>query len=375
MRFHVVSLADSQTTKAWDYCALTANARKFADMMWSLGHEVYLYASEENDAACTELVTVVTKQEQKDLWPATKWDRYDMDAPLWKVFNSKAIAFIAARLEPHDFICIIGGWNHHPIARAFPSHQVVEFAIGYRGVLWEPNVHHVFASNALRSQASGVHGEQLFKLPEEQRGQNKFGGGHYYPDWYDRVIPHYFNPADFPYQEHKDKDPYFIFLGRPSGDKGWGVAIEVAKELDTRLVICGEDMGRVTGAGTKGVDVRGLVGPKERAKLLGGARASFIPSTYLEPFGCTTVESLLCGTPIITTDWGSFPEINEQGVTGYRCNTFADFVAAAFRCLRGFIEPEDCRKKGMTYSMWDIRYKYESYFSELLTLWEKGWYT
>ena len=66
MRFHVASLPHTQTTRAYETCAFTANVRKFADMMYARGHEVYLYAGEENEAACTEFIPCISKQRQRE---------------------------------------------------------------------------------------------------------------------------------------------------------------------------------------------------------------------------------------------------------------------------------------------------------------------
>lgn len=62
MRFHVISLPHTQTTKEYINCAYTEKVRRFCIMMKSLGHTVYLYASEDNEAPVDELITCITKQ-------------------------------------------------------------------------------------------------------------------------------------------------------------------------------------------------------------------------------------------------------------------------------------------------------------------------
>jgi glycosyltransferase involved in cell wall biosynthesis len=67
----------------------------------------------------------------------------------------------------------------------------------------------------------------------------------------------------------------------------------------------------------------------ERAELYQNAKAVFVPTTYVEPYGTVNVEAQMCGTPVITTDWGAFTETVIDGVTGYRCRTFGEFVQAS----------------------------------------------
>src|SRR3990167_9848252 len=102
-RFHVVGLPHTQTTAEYLTCAYTQKVIKFCRMMKSLGHEVYLYASEDNEAPCDELIKIVSKKEQqkwfgsydlKTLFYPLEWDE---TLPYWTVPNNRAIKAIKKR--------------------------------------------------------------------------------------------------------------------------------------------------------------------------------------------------------------------------------------------------------------------------------------
>ena len=115
--------------------------------MKSLGHTVYLYASEDNEAPVDELITCITKQEQADALEGKHYTEaaFDNNLPHWQIFNNKAIKELKKRLEQKDFICLIGGASHQPIADAYPNHISVEFGVGYGGVISKYKVFESYA--------------------------------------------------------------------------------------------------------------------------------------------------------------------------------------------------------------------------------------
>jgi len=348
MRFHIVSLPHTQVTKAFANCAYTEKVRRFCMMMTSLGHEVFLYAGEEVEAPVTELVTCIYEDQREAACAGGHYTSasFDTSLPHWQIFNTNAVREIEKRIQPTDFICLIGGWAHKPVADAFPKHMSVEFGVGYGGVF---SKYRVFESYAwMHSIYAG--------------GKNPTAvDGHFY----DAVIPGYLEPEMFPLGKH-DGD-YYLYIGRIIERKGYRIAQEACERLGKRLILAGPGEG--TGYG----EFVGPVGPEKRAELMGGAIATFAPTLYIEPFGNVVIEAQACGTPTITTDWGAFTETNIEGLTGYRCRTLAEFMEAAEKVKD--LDPVTIRNTAVNkYSLEAIAPRYETYFKRLATLWDKGWY-
>jgi glycosyltransferase involved in cell wall biosynthesis len=364
MRFHVVSLPHTQTTKEYLPCAYTQKVINFCRMMKSLGHEVLLYASEENDAPCDELITAITKDEQRKTLKANDWKKdffaidWDSKLPYWKTMNEATIAAMRTRLRPRDFICLIGGNCQKPIADAYPSYQTVEFGIGYSGVF---SRFKVFESYAWMHYVNG---------------ELRTGNG----NSYDTVIPNYFDPADFPFSEKKED--YFLYIGRLISRKGVIVAHEVCKRIGAKLIMAGQG---VTSSGEnrivapevtlEGGDIHhvGTVDVKQRGELMSKAKAVFVQTQYIGPFEGVHVEAMMCGTPVITTDWGVFTETVVDGVHGYRTKTLGEAMWAAKAVEK--LDPWTIRKYAVSrWSLDVVRYLYQDYFRQLLGLWGDGWY-
>jgi len=340
MRFHVISLPHTNTTKEFANCAYTEKVRRFCNMMKSLGHTVYLYAGEQNEAEVDELVTCITEEQRLEAWGGLHYvfASFDNNLPHWKIFINNAIEGINKRAEQKDFLCFIGGSAQKPIADAFPEMISVEFGIGYGGVFSQ---YRVFESYAWMHSIYAMH-----KNPTTVDGK-----------FYDTVIPGYLDPQMFPLQEKKED--YYLYMGRMISRKGVQIASEVCKELGVKLLMAGPgnailEYGEYIGA----------VGPEARAKLIGGAIGFFAPTLYIEPFGNVVVEAQACGTPTITTDFGAFTETNINGITGYRCSTFKEFIDAAenVKKLNTF---EISQRAKSQYTVYVIKYKYEKNIKKL----------
>lgn len=165
-------------------------------------------------------------------------------------------------------------------------------------------------------------------------------------------------------------------MGRLNDDKGVGLAIHAAREAGEKITIVGPgDPARFL-AGNPHATYLPPVGVAKRAALLSGAKAVFCPSFYVEPFCGVHIEAQLCGTPVITTDWGVFAEGVIHGVTGYRCRTFEQFVWAARNVDRLDSDGSICRAwAAQNYSLERVALMYEEYFQSVLNVKHKGFYT
>ena len=355
MRFHVLGLPHTVSSKEYIACAYTQKVVKFGKMMTQRGHEVIHYGHEDSDLMCTEHVTVTTNDDLKKTYGSHDWRKnffkFDTSDHAYQTFYKNAIREVGKRKEKNDFILPFWGSGTKPVCDAHPELITVEPGIGYAGGHWAR--WKVFESYAIMHAYYGLNAVGSCKQ-----------------DWYDVVIPNYFDLKDFEYAPEKKED-YFLFLGRVYSGKGIEIAVQTTKEIGAKLIVAGQNPENREFPDH--VEFVGYADVEKRKRLMSRAKASFVPSMYLEPFGGVQVENLLSGTPTITTDWGAFTENNVHGVTGYRCRSSADFVEAAKNIDE--IDPWQCRKHGEKFCLENIAPKYEKYFQDVLNVYTgNGWY-
>ena len=165
-------------------------------------------------------------------------------------------------------------------------------------------------------------------------------------------------------------------MGRIGINKGLHIALQVVEKIGGKLKIAGQAKDLKEFGYDKipdFVDFVGYAGIEKRKKLMSKAKGFFLLSQYGEPFGGAQVEAMLSGTPVISTDWGCFGEINQHGISGYRCRTFEQMTWAAKNIHT--IKPENCRKWGENFSLEKVSEMYEEYFQSISNIYGKqGWY-
>ena len=359
--FHVLGLPHTVTSKIFNACAYTQKALKFCKMMKARGHHIIHYGHEDSDVICDEHVTVLTNKDFDICYGTHDWKnqffKYNTGDHAYQTFYKNAIAEIAKRKQPNDFLLPFWGSGVRPICDAHEDMIVVEPGIGYPSGHWAR--WKIFESYAIYHAYYGL----------SAVGQCK-------QDNYDVVIPNYFDIDDFEYNDKKED--YFLYLGRVYDGKGVNIAIQITEHLGYKLKIAGqvdENSQYKDRNFPPHVEFVGYADIEKRKELMKNAKGSFLPSQYIEPFGGVQIENLLSGTPTITTDWGSFTENNINGITGYRCRTFDDYLQAAVSINNGEIDYKKCREHGEKFSLDNVALMYEKYFQDVMNVYKnKGWY-
>jgi glycosyltransferase involved in cell wall biosynthesis len=146
---------------------------------------------------------------------------------------------------------------------------------------------------------------------------------------------------------------YLTWLGKIVPDKGTHEAILAAKEAGERFVFGGivdkYDKQSVGYFQTKvkplidgeQVVYLGSLDVKAKNKMMGGAKAFLNPIAWEEPFGMVMVESMACGTPVISYNKGAASELIKNGKNGFLVKNRREMAKAIAKI--DTIKRKDCR--------------------------------
>jgi glycosyltransferase involved in cell wall biosynthesis len=375
--FHIPGLVHLPCKKEYMGCAFTQKILNLVKMLKSLGHTVYFYGAEGSDLPADEIIITHTLKDIRQEW-GEEDNRFEIGYN-WREKNFKhdinqkktettlkfyqnTINEINKRKKPDHFILLPQGYYHKPIADAVGLYLTCEPGIGYRGS-YSP--FRAFESSYI----------QNFTYGSEHPRQSING------NYYDRVIPNYFDPDDFEYSDKKED--YYLYIGRMILRKGVWTAVKATQAVGAKLILAGQqdpeiDIKKLP----DNCEFIGYADIEKRKELMSKAIATFVPTTYLEPFAGTHIESMLHGTPPITTNFGVFPETIPDvlnGKIGFRCNTLQDFVEATQKAKQ--VNHKEVREYGERFLMDNVKWQFDKWFKDLYQLYLsttnsniKGWH-
>ena len=358
MKLHLLGLPHTITNLEFSHCAFTGKILRFPSMMKGLGYEIIHYGVEGAETEANEQVQVMTKVEQAFYLghagdDKTKFyaDDANTEKPIFLEFNKRLRELLANRVTQADLVLLPFGHGHHGAVGDMP-YKLVESGIGYP-TLYNQAPLKIFESNAW--------------MHFHQGRENRWGKN------YEWVIPNYFNPGDWKLQLKPDQK-LVVFLGRICKEKGLATIVEVAKARpDLKFVICGQGDPEPYLTQDNILYLAPMTG-KIRSMLLGTASAVLMPTEFTEPFGGVSVEAQLCGTPVLSTTYGGFTETIEDEVTGFRCHTLGDYLAALNR-VQHLDRQYICDRARRLWGYDRVSKMYDRAFQMIDDLRGEGWYS
>lgn len=350
---HIIGLFHTKVSQEYSHCAFTGKVLRFSKMMRAQGYTVIEYSNAGSESDASEHVEILCEDEFDRLYGSRRASEFYGDVAVvgsegHALFESKLIPRLQSRLKPRDIICHPFGHAHSSLLNLFPLNQHVETGIGYPTTM--PDAFHVYESYAW------MHYHQ---------GKDRRAGVNY--EW---VIPNYFDVDDW--EVCLEPGTYLAFLGRICKEKGLDTIKEIAERTSWPIILHGQ--GDPSPWEHPNIVYLGPISGKKRSVFLRNARAALMPTVFTEPFGGSGVEAMLCGTPLLSVDYGAFTETVIQGVTGFRCKTlqeWLDAVESADKLDRNLIA-DNAKAK---YSLEACGIKYDKVFTDLNNLHDQGWYT
>jgi len=174
------------------------------------------------------------------------------------------------------------------------------------------------------------------------------------------------------YSFHPNPGSYLAYLGRICPEKRPDHAIEIAKRVGMPLRIAAKvDPVDREYFETKIaplldhplVEYIGEITDQEKCHFLGDAAAVLCTYDWPEPFGIVLIEALACGTPVFAYRRGSIPEIIEDGVTGFICDSLEEMVTAIDRLP--LLRRQQCRDS------FEARFTVKRMVEDYLVLYER----
>ncbi len=370
IRLHLPAIPHTITTTEFSHCAFTGKVLRFAPMMQSRGFEVYHYGVEGSQSGAVRQIELMSKTEWRELriksykvlhpelslkqcqqhlesHSSFIGDLANLGTPIYSEFNRRLKLHLQLhyRSKQTDLVCLPLGAAHTEALQGLDV-VFVESGIGYPDSFHD---YRIFESYAW------LHHE----LGKTQKPCQNY--------WF--VAPNYFDLLEWPVQLKPENKNTVGFFGRITSSKGIDVFVEVARRFPkTKFILCGQGDPAPYLTSPNIVYQPPLSG-SDRGKYLSNLAVLLVPTIFVEPFCGVAVESQLCGTPAIVPDCGAQTETVEQGKTGLRCHTLADYCLGVQMALEGrFDRAYIAERARRLYDMYSVSAHYEHAFKAILDI-------
>ena len=378
IRLHMLALPHTITTNEFSHCAYTGKVLRFSPMMRSRGFEVYHYGIEGSESGANKDINLMTRDEwnyfrvksYKQLHPEISHDAAvkhlvdhksfigdlgNWSLPLYTEFNDR----LRPRLQENyrstttDIICLPFGASHDR-ALAGLNMIVCESGIGYNDSV---RPYRIFESYAW--------------LHHELAKSGKWGQNYWF------VVPNYFDSREWPLSL-TPKLNTVGFFGRIYDGKGCHIIMEVAGRMPhVQFILCGQGNPEQF-MKHPNIVYKAPISGKDRGEYLGSLTALLAPTMFIEPFCGVAVEAQMCGTPVMTQDYGAQTETVENMKTGIRCHTLQDYIVGIQMAIDGKFDRQYIHERAVKlYDMFEVGKKYEYAFKSIMDIHNgaNGWYS
>ena len=352
---HVLGLVHTVPTNDYSFCPFTTKVLRFSKMMKPFGYRVVEYANEGSLSEASEKVTIFSTKEYnkyfKDCFSSTQ-EIFVLPSgdPIHLEYQEKLILELSKRVQPKDFIIHPYGFTFSKVVDIFPNNIHIEMSVGYYPQQVLDKSICIFQSQALKNFHIGV----------EKRA----------PSAYEFVIPNFYDINDWTVNENPGN--YIAYLGRIKSEKGMDIIRELSKHTTKKIIMAGH--GDPEPWLMENIEYIGPITGKDRDKFLGNALCTLVPSTILEPFGGVSIESMLCGTPVLSSNHSVFPEYIRDGFNGFKNDILSDWIDSIDK-VSSLNRRDIAYHTRSIFSLESIGQRYDKVFRKVYTLYNNGWYS
>jgi glycosyltransferase involved in cell wall biosynthesis len=325
--------------------AFTQFARQFSKMMTSRGHTTYFYGTGlDNSLVCSEYINCLQNSNYIDTY-GRNWDYntpLQLEITEWSESMNAKGSIISNIYLKHV--------KKHLHNKSNPDTDLI---IHFYNFATYPPLQHLDKYKHIDGMIMSNHGCCPYRIYCSNISLNyNLGYSHgnhelsqKYPIKQCRTIYPFIEFKDFHYDPTL-KTGAILYLARVNKFKGLFTFMELAKLFPNKQFwICGNPHPSESGFNLEdypNVKYWGFADKPLRRKLLSEASCLIQASTYNEPFGFNCIEMMYSGGMCITSNTGAFKETILQGITGFRCDTIADYILAIKQI--DTIKPENCHK-------------------------------